>query len=189
MDLSDQILIEKCKQDNVQAFRKLVEKYRHFAFAVSFRITADEEDAKDITQEAFIRLWKNLKNYREEIKFTTWFYKIVINLCFDRLRKRKTEKKIFRNYEESETSLERSNLYDVEQKQDNLEIAELIQKISNQLSPKQKAVFVLRDMENLSIHEVSQILNISEGSVKSNLVYARKHIKLRLNKIEHPESI
>ena len=109
MDLSDQILIQKCKQDDVPAFRKLVEKYRNYAFAVSFRITANEEDAKDITQEAFIRIWKNLRNYREETKFTTWFYKIVVNLCFDRLRKRKKEKEIFRNYEDPEISLAGSN--------------------------------------------------------------------------------
>ena len=70
------------------AFREVVEKNQAFAYSLSFRLVADSGEAEDITQEAFLRLWKHLPNYRFEIKLTTWLYKIVTNLCLDYLKSR-----------------------------------------------------------------------------------------------------
>src|SRR5689334_9245585 len=76
-------VLRKAMAGDSHAFRHVVEEYQGFAYAVAFRFLRDEDDAEDITQEAFIRLWKNMDRYKQDIKLTTWLYRIVTNLCLD----------------------------------------------------------------------------------------------------------
>ena len=84
--LSDPELVEKAVAGDMQAFRRLVERHQGFVYALCYRLVGTVGDAEDITQEAFIRLWRNLSRYRDDIKLTTWLYKIVTNLCLDFLK-------------------------------------------------------------------------------------------------------
>ena len=79
-------LIEKAQGGDQYAFRKIVEAHQGFAYAVAFKFVASRVEAEDITQEAFIKLWKNIAKYRPEIKLTTWLYKIIMNLSLDLLK-------------------------------------------------------------------------------------------------------
>jgi RNA polymerase sigma-70 factor (ECF subfamily) len=79
-------IITKCKTGDKQAFKILMTNFSEYVFRLAFRILNHEEDAKDIVQETFIRVWKHIDGYKEEIKITTWIYKIATNLCLDKLR-------------------------------------------------------------------------------------------------------
>ncbi len=177
-------LIGLCIEGNRNAFEELVRRNQSYAFSLAFRVLTDEDEAKDVVQESFIRIWRHLKNYNKTIKFSTWLYKIVINLCYDRLRVKKRNKmRIDDSYTDID-SLYTDDSQDLEESISNKNLAEWIKYFSGSLSPKQKIVFVLRDLENLSIKEVSFMTNISISSVKTNLIHARKKIKEKLMKID-----
>jgi RNA polymerase sigma-70 factor (ECF subfamily) len=173
-DPVDEEMIAKAGAGDMHAFRYLVEKHQGFVYALSYRFVRTTADAEDITQEAFIRLWKNLPRYRREIKLTTWLYKIAVNLCLDFL------KSSYRKGLKRTLDLEASagSLSDAPADQAILEneLRSAMEIIAAQLSPKQKAVFILRDLEDRTMEEIGEILEMSQGQVKSNLYYARKKV-------------
>ena len=171
-------ILDRCLGGETGAFRFVVEEYRSYVYALAFRVLTDEEDAKDVVQDTFIRLWNNLRRYDPDVKFTTWLYSIVINLCYDKLRSRRAR----RTVDTTDASLLASFATEDNPGRmlDNAELATLIGTLTEELPPKQRMVFVLRDMQGLSIREVCDILHLSEGSVKTNLVYARKHLRGKL---------
>ena len=157
-----------------------MEQYQGYAFAVAFRVLCDEEEAKDVVQESFIRIWSSLPRYNREMKFTTWMYSIVAHLCYDKLRTRK--KKGTTALDAVDPSLLASVAveHNPERLYSNKELARVITMLTDKLPPKQKIVFVLRDIQGLSVREVSGILRLSENSVKANLVYARRFLREHL---------
>lgn len=159
---------------NTQAFRVIVEEHQAFAYSVAYRFVGNEHEAEDITQEAFLRLWKNLKSYRTDIKLSTWLYRIVANLCLDYLKSAHNRQQKNRLDMRDVRSVSDSRTADKEVQEH--ELIEVIMRASEELTPKQKAVFIMRDLEELSVEEVSQALNMSPGNVKSNLYYARQKV-------------
>ena len=171
-------IIRRCRNKDERAFKILVEMYLGYAYNLAFRLVTHEEDARDIVQEAFIRVWKHIKNYNSGILFTTWLYKIVINLSYDHLKAKKRK-----NHIELSKADEKSILVSGNPDTGRMENKDLIRKIrsfSKELTIKQRMVFILRDLQDLSVKEVSQILNISEGAVKTNLYLARLYIREKL---------
>lgn len=173
-------ILDRCIGGDLSAFRPLVEEYQGYAFAVAFRVLCDEEEAKDVVQESFVRVWKNLSHYNREVKFTTWMYSIVTNLCYDRLRSRKKRKTTVVDGVDPSLFASLTAEDNPERLYNNKELAGVITMLTEKLPPKQKIVFVLRDLQGLSVHEVSNILQLSEGSVKTNLVYARRYLREQL---------
>lgn len=173
-EFPDQKLVEKALLGEVAAFRQLVEKYQRFAYRVAYRFVGTVGDAEDITQETFIRLWKNLSRYKPEIRMTTWLYKIVTNLCLDFLKSRyhretrRTQGLVDHRAMRSEPSADQAMVDE--------ELRAAMEQLSEELSPKQKAVFILRDLEEVSMPDIAAILSMSPGQVKSNLYYARKQM-------------
>lgn len=176
--------ITRCKQGDVWAFRQLVELHQQFAFSLAFRIVCDEDDARDIVQEAFIRVWKHLKDFVPEVKFTTWLYRIVVNLSYDRLKGERSRRRLFmplsKTVEGDRSAVGRPVDTDVM----NRDLADRIKTIAHGLPVRQRVVFVLRDLQDLSVQEVAEILGISHEAVKTNLCYARRHIRLSLKRME-----
>ena len=173
-------ILERCAGGDLSAYRSLVEEYQDYVFALAFRVLCDEEEANDAVQEAFIRVWKNISRYAPEVKFTTWLHPIVTHICYDRLRSKR--RKRMRPLDEVDPSLlvSFSAGDNPERLYGNREIAGAITILTEQLPPTQRIVFVLRDLQQLSVREVSGILRISENSVKTNLVHARKYLRQRL---------
>jgi RNA polymerase sigma-70 factor (ECF subfamily) len=173
--LIDLELIEECRRGNLQNFRKLVGTVSPFAFSVAFRMLGDEEMAKDIVQETMVTVWEKLKKIRSSDSFKTWLYKIVVNKCYDQLRKMKNkpesraDEKTW-NYISNHISAEQSTVLE------NSETAMIIKLLTDKLSPKQKAVFVLSDLEEMTNEEISEITGMSKRNIKANLHYARKNI-------------
>jgi RNA polymerase sigma-70 factor (ECF subfamily) len=145
----------------------------------------DEEEAKDVVQESFIRVWKHISNFSLKSKFTTWLYKIVVNLCYDKMKSQKRKKAVLiRNFDKEMLDLA-PYPENIEEELINKELAGLIRNIADELSTKQRIVFILRDLQDLKISEVSQILNMPESSVKTNLYHARLNIRKKLEQIEN----
>jgi RNA polymerase sigma-70 factor, ECF subfamily len=171
-------IIELAVRGDENAFRTLVDTHQRFVYSLACKMLCDREDALDVTQETFIRIWKHLPKYRAEVKFTTWLYKIVSNLCLDAIRAQ--------NIRRGEKRIDRGSTFitDMRSADDDLhqnELIETIRKLSTTLTPKQQVIFVLRDLEGLEVDEVCETLSVSKGNVKSNLYYARQKMAGLLN--------
>ncbi len=177
---TEQEIIRKAMNGDMEAFQLIVSQNQTFLYSVAFRFLGNAEDAEDMVQEAFIRMWKNLSKYRVEIKLTTWLYKIIVNLCFDVLKSSQRKQQRSHADVSEEWSLAHKNEADDEVKA--RELHAIIQEAASDLTPKQKAVFILRDLETLSVEEVCGILSMSAGNVKSNLYYARQQMGEKLKK-------
>jgi RNA polymerase sigma-70 factor, ECF subfamily len=173
-------LIEQAKGGDHHAFRKIVEAHQGFAYAVAFRFVGNRNEAEDITQETFIKLWKNIEKYKPEVKLTTWLYKIIMNLCLDLLKS--AQRKRQRKTEDVESNVFIVDQASQEQRSDNLEMLSVIVELAKKLAPKQQTVFVLRDLEGLSVEEVLEITRMDQGQIKSTLYYARLKIREGLAK-------
>lgn len=179
--LIDLRLIEECRGGNLNNFRKLVELTSPFAFSVAFRMLGDEDQAKDVVQETMVTIWQKLKKIRSAEVYKTWIYRIVINKCYDQLRKRKRNPEFIAD-EKTWKLLSDSIAENPSSELENSETARIINLLSKRLSPKQKAVFVLSDIEQMSHDEISAITGISKSGIKSNLHYARKSISEMVEK-------
>lgn len=162
----DRFLVEQACSGNREAFRALVERYQRHAYRVAYRFLRNHPDAEDITQEAFIRVYQNIKNFRHESKFSTYLYRTVVNLSLNLLRRK--DRDTLSN--ETPDGLERQSNDLVENPTiENLDVRDHLQRAIKRLSPKQQAVLVLRHYEGMSTKEVSEILKCSEGTVKQQL--------------------
>jgi RNA polymerase sigma-70 factor (ECF subfamily) len=175
-------ILFRAKEGDTSAFRGLVEHYQQYVFSLAFRLLCHEEDAKDVVQECFIRIWKHLPKYDLEKKFTTWMYKIVTHLCYDRIKARRRSR-----ISVDSNGLENLSLpdeKDMEKEMTNRELVRIIESLADTLTPKQRMVFILRDLQDLNMKEVSHILDMPIHSVKSNLYYARHHIRVKMEQFE-----
>ncbi len=176
-----QYLISCSREGDSLAFSSLVRYFQPKMFSLAFRILCDEEEAKDVVQDTFIRAWLHLNDYNPKFQFSTWLYKIASNLCLDRVKSfEKTHSQpltdIRENYIESNQ--------DIESELINREIASSIRQLTSQLSPKQKLLFTLRYLEEVDIPEIVEITGLSAAKIKSNLYLARKTITDKLKSIE-----
>jgi len=171
-------LIKRATRGEGQAFRQLVETHQGLAYSIAFRFTRDEMESEDIVQNAFIKLWTSLSKYNKEFRLKTWLSKIVTNLCLDYLksgrRKHMTDKSL---------SDEMPIPSQPENKLEENELKSIVYYLAEQLTEKQRAVFILRDLQMLEVEEVCQVLEMTPGNLKSNLYYARLKIKEGLQKI------
>lgn len=172
--------IEKAKSGDQQAFRVLVESFQGFVYSIAFRFTSDEAEAEDLTQETFIKLWKNMVRYNPDYKLRTWIGKIVTNLSLDFLKsgRKKNEKQRIA----MDNELNAIDPSQLEAELDSSELHAIVMKLADQLTPKQRAAFILRDLEMLEVNEVCKVLGMSAGNLKSNLYYARLNMKESLIK-------
>lgn len=174
-------IIQRCQKNDTSAFALLVEQYQNMIFRLVFRMVCNEEEARDITQEVFIKIWLSLNSYNGEYRFATWIYRIACNACYDFLRsQRHLRASSFIGL--ADPCVRVSSDEDIVQMLDNKELVELIMSYTDELTPKQKMVFMLRDVEELEVKEVQEITGLSAEKIKSNLYQARKQIRLKMEK-------
>jgi RNA polymerase sigma-70 factor (ECF subfamily) len=171
----DVITRSQCR--DLAAFEQLVRKYQPYAFSLAMKFLCDEAEASDVVQDSFLRVWKNIDRYDPKQRFTTWLYKIVINLCVDRFRVLKRSRSIFLSRDRDPVMEDLPDERDWETMRSHEQLADVIRTLSGRLSPKQRMVFTLRDLQDLTVEEVVEITGLSTGSVKTNLHYARKSIR------------
>jgi RNA polymerase sigma-70 factor (ECF subfamily) len=178
------LLISQSIHGDTASFRKLVEFHQSFAYAAAFRLLCNDYEAEEIVQEAFIRVWKHLKDFKIEMRFTTWLYKIVMNLCYDKIKSNKTHHNRIHYDLESSVILNRPSLENIEANLINHDLAQIISFFTAELTPRQKLVFTLTELEGFSVDEITVITGMSPDKIKSNLYCARQNIKNKLIRIE-----
>lgn len=178
----DQIhhLIDKSRQKDTQAFALLVTEFQEMVFRLAFRLLCDENEAKDIVQDTFVKVWLSIHKYDDSCRFSTWIYKITSNTCYDRLR---SLQHLPSSYP-ADMNPHIASEEDIEESIVNKELKDLILHFTEELTPKQKLVFTLRDLEELEVAEVITITGMSADKIKHNLYQARKQIRFKLNQIE-----
>lgn len=179
-------LISRIKEGNRTAFEILVNIYKEKAFGLAFSIVGNVEDAKDIAQEAFIRVYNNIGQFRGEASFFTWFYRILVNLSKDYLRKNKYAKyslsePVVKDDEEKEIFIEIRDLsYSPKKILLNKELDRMIDLAISKLPHKQRLTFTLKHLQGLKIDEVAKILNCAQATVKVNLFKAVRNLRKQL---------
>ncbi len=169
--VTDEQLIARFQQGDVQAFDILVRRYKDQLLNFVYRFVGNRSDSEDIVQETFLRVYKNKHYYKEIAKFSTWVYTIAGNLAKTELRRRKRHKIFsvsnFVNEERDYDIPDKS--HSPERKVDGTIKEDIIQKAIEKLPPKFKEVIILRDVQGFAYEEISQILNIPLGTVKSRV--------------------
>ncbi len=136
--------LEKARQNDINAWEKLVKEYESMVYHIAYRMMQNEQEAKDISQEIFVKVYRNLSKFDEKSAFSTWLYRIAVNTCIDALRKNKTkqtiswEQHIEQNKNETATYQTPENIYLQREKQN--DIMETLQN----LSPEHKAIILMR---------------------------------------------
>jgi RNA polymerase sigma-70 factor (ECF subfamily) len=179
--LIDLRLIEECRGGNFNNFRKLVELTSPLAYSVAFRMLGDEDLAKDVVQETMVTIWQKLEKIKTAEVYKTWTYRIVVNKCYDQMRKRKRNPEFIADEKSWEIISNRFS-EGPSASLENGETTKIIGLLTERLSTKQKAVFVLSDLEGMSNDEISEITGISKSAVKANLYHARKSISEKIEK-------
>jgi RNA polymerase sigma-70 factor, ECF subfamily len=179
--LIDIKIIEECRNGNFNNFRKLVDLTSPFAYSVAFRMLGNVEKAEDVVQETMVTIWQKLKKIKSAQVYKTWIYRIVVNKCYDEMRKMKRNPEYVADEQTWRLISERLSV-GPSASMENSETANIIGILTDRLSKKQKAVFVLSDLEGMSNDEISEITGIGKSAVKANLYHARKQISEKIEK-------
>ena len=173
--MNEGLLINRALNGDDEAFEQIVLKYRRMIYAVCFKITGNEQDSFDAFQEALIKIYFNLREFNSKSKFSTWIYSISKNAAIDLLKEKERNlcciECLLDEQEESKPyRLPNTYLY-------YRELGEELVNLINTLPDEMRAVIILRDIEGYSYLEISNILNISRGTMKSRLNRARKKLR------------
>lgn len=186
-DAEDIAKVQEFLAGEPRAFEFLFDKYREKVYRVAYRFVRNREDALEVTQDVFLRLYAGLAKFKTDSKFFTWLYRIAVNRAIDFTRSRKS-----RVVQELDTAVleaegrmppGRSPEPDASEVAQERELKEKLTQAVESLSEKHRAVFLLHAMENLSYKEIAQVTEASIGTVMSRLFYARKKLQAILGKI------
>ncbi len=176
--LSEQ-LVRACQDGDPEAWRELYECYKAKVYSLAIYLTGDAEMAKDLTQEIFLKVFRDLCAFRFESSFSSWLYRLATNMCLNALRSRRTRREV--GIEEAiGTPAEIDADSRLEQQQVNRSIQRAVRKAILSLKPPLRAVVVLRYIENLSYGEIAEVLQRSEGTVASRLSRAHRLLERKL---------
>src|SRR5437879_10925960 len=179
----DRQLVQTIRNGEPEAFEQLVRRKTTKVYSLCYRIIGNAEDAKDISQLVFIKLWENLDKYDPHFAFDTWLYRMVTNVAIDFLRnKQSRENAINSNLRLVRTSSDAEQGVVVQRK----EIENVFNAVSVVLSPKQKTIFVMRELDDLPSSEIAKVLGCRESTVRNHLFNARKLMQQQLRK-RYPE--
>ncbi|MBO5364588.1 MAG: sigma-70 family RNA polymerase sigma factor [Clostridia bacterium] len=180
--LSEQELIQSAQAGNAVAFEQLIADHQKSIFSIAYRIAGNQEDAADMTQEVLVKVFRNLKNFRGDSKFSTWLYRVATTTCLDEQKKqrRHTAYSLDEELETEDGSLA-TDLRDTgptpEESAERKAIQQAIHLAIGKLKEEHKKVILLREVRGLSYEEIAKILKCSEGTVKSRINRARENLK------------
>jgi RNA polymerase sigma-70 factor (ECF subfamily) len=184
---SDQKLVKRTLHGDTRAFEELVEMYQNKVYSLAYRYMGNEDDANDMSQEAFIKAFRSLRSYKGDASFGTWIYRITTNVCLDELRHRKRrvvplsldEPLATVDGDEVEREIPDSSLA-ADKIYEQKEFSQHIQLLLDEMKSEHKSVIVLRDVMELSYEEIAAVLDCSIGTVKSRISRARNILQKKL---------
>ena len=186
--VDDTVLIREAQNGNRAAFEELVRQYDRAVLRLALHMTGSEQDAQDIYQEAFLKVYRNLGSFRFECSFYTWVYRIVSNLCLDHLRKKQVRKEdapVVVNEDGGERNIieqvaDGRSGADPERDLMRRELGAYIAKAIKKLTPRERMVFELKHYHGLKLRTVGEILNTTEETAKNTLFRATQKLRAEL---------
>lgn len=187
-DVSDEaVLVSQAREGDARAFSTLVRRYENKIFRLAQHVTQNREDAEDVLQETFLKAYEHLDQFQGNSKFYTWIVRIAVNQALMKLRKRKTDKSV--SLDETIDTGEDTVVREIaawdespEERYSRDEMNHILNSAIESLAPPYRAVFVLRDVDELSTEETAEALDLSIPAVKSRLLRARLQLREKLTR-------
>ncbi|WP_225410402.1 RNA polymerase sigma factor [Stigmatella hybrida] len=186
MATDDLTLVKRVRNGDQRAFKLLVERYQRKVYAVALGMLKDKEEAMDVSQEAFVKVYKYLDHFKGDSSFYTWLYRITVNICIDLIRKRAGAGGEAVEFDETQAlDLSQANIgalgsrlgTNPQKSALRRELAEKIQEALATVPEKHRAILLLREIEGMSYEELSRTLDIPKGTVMSRLFHARTKVQ------------
>ena len=181
---SEKALVQKAKTGDRDAFAALVSAYEGKIYNLALRYLGNREDAMGASQEVFLRVFRFLPGFQEESGFSTWIYRIGVNVCKDMLAKRAKRGELSLELPDEEEDYRTAEVadsrYDPEAIVEQADLRESLAEAIGQLPQQQREMIVLRDIQGLSYEEIGQVLSLEAGTVKSRLSRARENLRKKL---------
>jgi RNA polymerase sigma-70 factor (ECF subfamily) len=190
--LRDEELVIRAQNDDPSAIEQLIRRYQRKVYAIAYQMCfADDEEAKDRVQEAFLQAFRSIKKFKAKSSFYTWLYRIVVNTCIDARRCSKRRSRVFSSWRFAKKEEKGSNAF-LEDYPDHNENMNPLSALSHRqlerdvknalklLSEKQRIVFQLKVLQEMSIPEIAEIMNLAEGTVKTHLFRATQRVRNHL---------
>lgn len=189
MALSDNELLIQAKSGNDTAFEELIYRYDRSVLAIALKFVHDNDEAKDIYQEVFIRVYRGLKNFEMKSEFSTWLFRIATNVCLT--HKSRSKKHLQQSIDDhiatEDDEVQKYELADDEMDPGevmiNLDLGDIIRNAVDSLSSKQRMTFILKHYEGYKIREIADMLNCKEGTVKKYLFDAIRNLRKKLKPV------
>ena len=184
--VKDEDLVLRARKSDQRAIEDLIGRYQQKAYAIAYHFAdGNVQDAEDFTQEALLRAFKNLENFRGDSSFYTWFYRILVNVCLDGRRRRNRWQKVFLPWQRDsrDKGLSPEERPDPEAHERSLktisekELSRDVQESLRSLPEKQRLAFQLKVLHGMSIQEVARVMGTAEGTVKSHLFRATQFLR------------
>ena len=183
---NEQVLVDRISSGDGTAFQEFVDRYKKKIYYIAYDITGDHDDAEDVSQEVFIKVFRSLKTFRRNAKISSWLYQISVNASIDLLRKKASKP------EKSMDDIERADIQEnlpgsstraqnPERSAEDLIIQKHISEALQKVSPKERSVFVMRHYNELKIREIAEILSVSPGTVKALFYRATRKLRKELS--------
>jgi RNA polymerase sigma-70 factor, ECF subfamily len=182
----DLTLVKRVRNGDQRAFKLLVERYQRKVYAVALGMLKDKEEAMDVSQEAFVKVYKYLDHFKGDSSFYTWLYRITVNICIDIIRKRAGAGGEPVEFDETQAvDLSQANIgalgsrlgTNPQKSALRRELADKIQEALATVPEKHRAILLLREIEGMSYEELSRTLDIPKGTVMSRLFHARTKVQ------------
>lgn len=185
----DQDLVERAVKGEAKAFRELVERYQRKVYSIAYGIVRNPDTAMDVTQDAFVKIHRNLATFKGDSSFYTWIYRIVLNLCIDRKRREARQREV--DYDDSighsegftnGPTLASTGFDNPATAAHRKELVEHMDRALQTLSDEHRSILLLREVDGLSYEELAETLDIPKGTVMSRLFHARKNFQKSLSR-------
>ncbi len=185
MTSQESYLIMNAQKGDAAAFEELIYRYDKNVLSIALRFVKNNDDAKDIYQEVFLRVFRGLKNFKFKSEFSTWLYRITTNVCltYKQRQKKHSYVPIDNGDEENEgniESFEDENSFTPDRIFNDSEISQQVNNALEKLSSRQKMIFILKHYEGYKIKEIAEIINVGEGTVKKYLFEAVHKLREQL---------
>lgn len=172
--MDDKHILARAKRGELDAFEELVRRYEKRVYAVALRSSGSPEDAADIVQEVFLRAWRSIESFRGDSGFSTWLFRITMNMCVDFARHKHTQPQTQSIVDEEENERQVPDTAPTpEEHLENRELGRELAAALGEISEEHRRIVLLRDVSGMSYTEIADVLEISEGTVKSRLSRAR----------------
>jgi RNA polymerase sigma-70 factor, ECF subfamily len=190
MQLTDIDLIIQAQKGDQNAFEELVYRFDRNVLSIALKYALNEDDAKDLYQEVFIRVYRGIKNFRFQSEFSTWIFRITTNVCLTYKSRSKEHLRVSIDNELENEVNEFSETEKIvyegaspEEISSGADLGEIVNSAVESLSPKQKMTFILKHYEGYKIREIAEIMNCKEGTVKKYLFDAIKNLRKKLSPV------